>query len=159
MFIKPSSSGRSAEYSKKVRIVIRSWSSGSVTVGSNAVANRSTRGWNAQSTVAYHSASFEPKRPLSALWLTPNSRLRVRSATPSYPWVAKAFNAALRMSSSDAGDSSLRGRPLGLRRDGALMVSNLNPRVALTAHPYGYDTNEYDTCQIFIWRLPVAADP
>jgi hypothetical protein len=30
------------------------------------------------------------------------------------------------MSSSEAGDSSLRGRPLGLRRDGALMVSNLN---------------------------------
>jgi len=51
--------------------------------------NRRTRGWNAQSTVAYHSASFEPKRPLRALWLTPNSRLRVRSATPSYPWVQK----------------------------------------------------------------------
>src|SRR3979490_299897 len=144
MFIKPSSSGRSAEYSKKVRMVIRSWSSGSVTVGSNAVANRSTRGWNAQSTVAYHSASFEPKRPLRALWLTPNSRLRVRNATPSYPWVAKAFSAALKMSSREAGDSSLRGRPLGLRRDGALMVSNLNLGSPGKAHLHVHDNNLYD---------------
>jgi hypothetical protein len=44
------------------------------------------------------------------------------------------------MSSSDAGESSRRGRPLGLRRDGALMVSILNPRIAVTAHLYAYGT-------------------
>ena len=54
---------------------------------------------------------------------------------------SQRFSAALRMSSSEAGDSSLAGLiPLGLaaslrRTDD---VSNLNPRVAMTAHPYAY---------------------
>ena len=64
-------------------MAIRSWSSGSVSVGSNAVASLVTSGSNAQSTVAYHKASLEPKRPLMRLWLTPSSRLSVRTDTPS----------------------------------------------------------------------------
>jgi hypothetical protein len=43
----------------------------------------SSQGLEAQSMVAYHSPSFEPKRPLSRLWLAPSSRLSVRSETPS----------------------------------------------------------------------------
>jgi hypothetical protein len=46
------------------------------------------------------------------------------------------------MSSSEAGESSLRGRPLGLRRDGALMVSILHPQVAVTAHLHVQGNNE-----------------
>jgi hypothetical protein len=46
------------------------------------------------------------------------------------------------MSSNEAGESSLRGRPLGLRRDGALMVSILHPQVAVTAHLHVQGNNE-----------------
>jgi hypothetical protein len=64
-------------------MVSRSCSSGSVSVGSKPLASRAASGPNAQSTVAYQRLSLEPKRALMRLWLTPSSRLSVRTDTPS----------------------------------------------------------------------------
>src|SRR2546423_15679703 len=44
------------------------------------------------------------------------------------------------MSSSDAGESSRRGRPLGLRRDGALMVVQSESWAAVKANLHIYNT-------------------
>ena len=64
-------------------MVSRSCSSGSVRVGSKPLWSRAASGANAQSTVAYQRSCLEPKRPLMRLWLTPSSRLSVRTDTPS----------------------------------------------------------------------------
>ena len=56
---------------------------GSVSVGSNQGASSVVCWPNARSTAAYHRASFEPKRWWMRLWLTPSSRLSVRTETPS----------------------------------------------------------------------------